>query len=80
MQRTTVVIPPRLKQMATARARSVGVSFGEFVRCALERALSENSTRRGRRRDPFLDDDVIFRGDLPEDLSRRHDDYLYGEK
>ena len=74
------MIPPRLKQMATARARSVGVSFGEFVRFALERALSENSTRRGRRSDPFLDDGVIFLGDIPEDLSQRHDDYLYGEK
>jgi len=80
MQRTTVVIPPRLKQRATTRARTEGISFGEFVRRALERAVAENSTRRGRQRDPFLDDRVLFTGDMPEDLSSRHDFYLYGEE
>jgi len=80
MQRTTVVIPPRLKQMAAARARSAGVSFGEFVRRALERAVSEDSTRRRGQSDPFLDDSGLFSGDIPEDLSRRHDFYLYGDK
>jgi hypothetical protein len=80
MQRTTVVIPSRLKQKARMRARTAGISFGEFVRRALERAVAENSTRRGRQRDPFLDDRVLFTGDIPKELSGRHDFYLYGER
>ena len=79
MQRTTVVIPARLKQRASTHARTAGISFGEFVRRALERALADNS-RQGRQRDPFLDDRVLFTGDIPEDLSGRHDFYLYGEE
>src|SRR5437870_11385071 len=31
-ERTTVVLPPPLKQRAVARAREQGISFGEFVR------------------------------------------------
>ena len=80
MQRTTVVIPPRLKQRANTCARAASISFGEFVRRALDRAVTENSTRRGRQRDPFLDDRVLFTGAIPADLSGRHDFYLYGEE
>jgi len=74
-----VVIPPRLKQKARMRARTAGFSFGEFVRRALERAVAENSTRRSRQRDPFLDDRVRLTGDIPKDLSGCHAFFLYGE-
>jgi hypothetical protein len=79
MDRTTVVLPPRLKDLAQARAHSAGISFGEFVRRALERAVAERPSRRRTRRDPLLDDDAVFKGRVPKDLSARHDDYLYGD-
>jgi hypothetical protein len=66
MQRTTVVLP--VKDLARARAHSAGISFGEFVRRAVERAAA---------RDPLLNDDAVFKGRVPKDLSARHDDYLY---
>jgi len=35
-QRTTIVLPDTLKRRATARARAQKISFGEFVRQAIE--------------------------------------------
>lgn len=41
MQRTSLVLPDGVRLRATQRARLEGVSFGEFVRRALERALDD---------------------------------------
>lgn len=79
MQRTTIVLPPSLKQRAGECARGLGLSFGEFVRRAVEKAVCEKAPRRGKNRDPFWDDRAVFRGPLPKDLAARHDFYLYGE-
>ena len=79
MVRTTVVLPPRLKEAALQQARAAGISFGEFLRRAVQRAITESAPGRRGRRDSFLDDKAVFKGKVPEDLSRRHDAYLYGE-
>jgi hypothetical protein len=79
MQRTTVVFPAPLKDLATARARSAGISFGEFVRRAVEKAAMETTRRQRGRRDTLLADRAVFNGRAPQDLSRRHDACLYGE-
>jgi len=71
MQRTTVVLPARLKNLARARAHAAGISFGEFAGRALERAVAEGPTRRRTRRDRLLN--------VPKDFSARHNDYLYGD-
>jgi hypothetical protein len=78
VHRTTIVLPLKLKQEVTARARQSGISFGEFVRRALQRAVAGNGGPR-RRADPLLDDHAVYRGKVPADLSDRHDYYLYGE-
>jgi len=87
--RTTIVLPPELKRRAVSRARHQGISFGEFVRRAVEKQLTlpakkvtkipwkPGSKKTG---DPFWDNLVFFDDDGPTDLSIRHDDYLYGEK
>jgi len=79
MHRTTVVLPPHLKAAALEQARAAGVSFGEFLRRAVEKAIAESGPRRRRRRDSFLDDTAVFKGKTPQDLARRHDAHLYGE-
>lgn len=79
MLRTTVVLPSRLKDAALQQARSAGISFGEFLRRAVEKALADSAPRRGGRRDSLFDDTAVFHGKVPSDLSRRHDSYLYGE-
>ena len=77
MKRTTIMLPPRLKERVEAQARARGLSFGEFVRRALEKAVSEKRAKKGGD-DPLLSDHAVFRGKVPPDLSRRHDFYLYG--
>src|SRR5689334_7829625 len=69
--------PASSSQGGGHRTRAAGVSFSEFVRRAVEKAVTENRQRPGR--DPLLNDHAIFNGGTPQDLSRRHDAYLYGE-
>jgi hypothetical protein len=79
--RTTVVLPGPLKQRAVARAREQGISFGEFVRRAVESMLTGPARGSGRKKtgDPFWDNLKFYDGG-PSDLAARHDDYLYGGK
>jgi hypothetical protein len=87
--RTTIVLPPLLKQRAVLRARVQGISFAEFVRRAVEKQVTAPAKvptkvpwKRGSRKtgDPFWDNLKTFDDDGPTDLSVRHDDYIYGEK
>jgi len=73
MHRTTLLIPEDLKLRAVERAKSDNMSFGEFVRRALEKSLQDTDS------DPFWNDKAVFRGEVPSDYSENHDDYLYGE-
>jgi len=76
--RTTIVLPSRLKQLATARARARKISFSEFVRQAVEKAVVEPQ-RHTRKKDPLFGDIPVYDGPVPSDLSENHDKYLYDE-
>jgi hypothetical protein len=80
-ERTTIVLPDPLKQRAVARAREQGISFGEFVRRAVENMLTAppRGTSRKKTGDPFWDNLEVYDGG-PTDVAGRHDDYLYGGK
>jgi ribosomal protein L13 len=79
-ERTTVVLPGPLKERAVARAREQGISFGEFVRRAVENMLTPpRGTGRKKTGDPFWDNLKAYDGG-PEDSAARHDDHLYGRK
>jgi hypothetical protein len=79
--RTTVALPGLLKQRAIARACEQGISFGEFVRRAVEKMLSAPQRGDGKRKtgDRFWDNLEIYDGG-PSDAAARHDDYLYSGK
>jgi hypothetical protein len=77
--RTTIVLPPRTKELAATHARQQGISFSEFVRRAVEQAVSSTHDQKRPSRDPFFSDRAVFRGPAPSDTSERHDAYLYGE-
>ena len=87
LDRTTIVMPLPLKAKAVARARQQGISFGEFVRQAVEKQLAaslksgskKEKTEGKKTGDPFWDNLVTFTDDGPADLSTRIDDYLYGD-
>lgn len=76
MQRTSILLPPELRNRADQRARQLGISFGELVRRALD-AMLETSPAPGTD-DPFHADRAVFDGGAPSDASSRHDDHLYG--
>jgi hypothetical protein len=80
-ERTTVVLPAPLKQRAVASAREQGISFGEFVRRAVEKMLTAppRGTARKKTGDPFWDNLKVYEGG-PPDVAARHDEYLYGGK
>jgi hypothetical protein len=80
-ERTTIVLPDPLKQRAVARAREQGISFGEFVRRAVENMLTAppRGTSRKKTGDPFWDNLEVYDGG-PTDVAGHHDDYLYGGK
>ena len=85
--RTTIVMPEPLKQRAIIRARERGISFGEFVRRAVEKDLAPAPQKKkplnlkGKKTgDPFWDNLVVYTDNGPTDVSVRHDDYLYGDE
>jgi hypothetical protein len=82
VHRTTIVLPSRLKERAVARAREQHISFGEFVRQAVEKQLAvrTNGKSKNKAGDPYLDNLVVFDDDGPSDLSARVDDFLYGDR
>lgn len=77
MVRTTLLLPPDLKDRAERRARRLGISFGEIVRRSLRDAL-EREPPFGVH-DSLFSDDAVFRGDVPSEVSSGHDESLYGE-
>lgn len=79
MYRTTVLLPEELKKKVEYRARLSDVSLGEFVRKSLEQALS-NKGLNSLRNDPFIMDKNIYSKDIGSDVSKRHDDYIYGKR
>lgn len=74
-------MPEPLKRRAVAKARAQGISFGEFVRRAVEKEIATPvAKKRGKKTgDPFWDNMKFYDDDGPPDLSTRIDEYLYDE-
>ncbi len=77
MQRTTVMIPLDLKAKAFKRAKELHVSLGEFIRHSLKLSITKTSQAAGK--DSLFLDRIIFKGNVPADLAKNHDRYLYEE-
>jgi len=75
MKRTSLMLPETLKARAEKRARQEGVSLGALIRRALEERL--DAVLPAEEEDPFFADSTVWSGAVEDDLSRRHDDYLY---
>jgi len=72
------MLPDVLKRKATLQARELGISFGEFVRKAIESMLHSRKTTRGS--DPLFSNFRPYEGNAPSDSSVDHDKYLYDEE
>lgn len=77
MHRTTIMIPEDLKIRAEEFSRKKGLSLGEIVREAMRDLLKKAEEDEG---DSFFCDTAVYQKDVPKDLSRNHDEYLYGDK
>jgi len=75
MFRTTVMLPSSLKNRAQSFASKRGMSVGELIRESLEQTLQQAKDKVCT--DPFFSDTHFFTGDIPSDLSAKHDEYLY---
>jgi hypothetical protein len=79
--RTTIVMSADLKERAVQRARERKISFGEFVRQAVEQQLKAavpvKAGGKKKTGDPFWDNWVPIDDDGPTDMALNHDQYLY---
>ena len=75
MHRTTIMLPPEIKNAARQKARERGISLGELIRESLQRTLASGAQRRAD--DPLFADHACFDGDVERNLSAEHDLYLY---
>ncbi len=75
MNRTTIMLPSNLKLRAQVFASKKGISVGELIRESLEEKLLQ--AKSVDKSDPFFDDKHFFKGEIPRDLSVKHDEYLY---
>jgi len=73
------MLPPNLKEKSVRLARQLGMSFGEFVRTAIDQAVSQSRGSSKTFKDSLMADHEVFQGSVPKDLSTHHDQYLYGE-
>jgi len=71
MHRTTILLPESLKRDAERRARKEGLSLSELIRRRLAADLPSPEKR------PTFFERVPWAAPAPDDLSSRHDDYLY---
>ncbi|MDL5053047.1 hypothetical protein QQ056_05710 [Oscillatoria laete-virens NRMC-F 0139] len=84
MTRTTIVIPDELKTQAFDYSRRKGMTFGEFVRQAIEEKMHDEKSgdqnihqKKARQVRKLLDFAApVYSG--PPDLTANLDDYLYG--
>ena len=70
------MLPAELRKRAGRHAYRKGISFGEFVRRAIESATEAAPEAKS---DPLLASHAVLRGRLAAYISTRHDAYLYGE-
>ncbi|MGI8602104.1 MAG: CopG family transcriptional regulator [Verrucomicrobiales bacterium] len=83
MKRTTIVLPEPLKRRSIEKARAEGVSFAEFVRRAVEVAITEPPSHASQRKRLAAWEAMrTFREEAhsagPADLAKNLDDYIYG--
>lgn len=79
MDRTTIMLPPDLKIMASNQAKKERISLGQFIREALKKSL-DSENRKSTDDDPLFLDNAVFDGTTPEDLASNHNGYLYGDE
>lgn len=69
------MLPDALKIKAVDFAREQGVSLGGLIRELLEKRF--HSSASAKKRDSLYAENLLFTGEVPQDMSENHDSYLY---
>jgi len=77
MKRTTIMLPEDLKVQAEKAARKSRVSWGQFIRVSIEKAVRR--VIKSGHEDPFFADKTVWKGAAPRDGALRHDKYVYAK-
>ena len=78
MERTTIMLPHDLKLRVAQYAKKQGISMGELIRNVMDAALN-NPHSNSFDDDPLFSDKECYTGDVPNDISQNHNQYLYGK-
>ena len=78
MKQTSILLPLDLKRRAEDKARDLGISLGAFIRSSLEQSLKTYTVKDTG--DSLFSSTTTYNGKTPKDLSKNHDDYLYGDE
>ena len=78
MFRTTIMLPEDLRAKAYRQARRMGVSLGKLIRLSIEQMLKQAPPPSAG--DTLYEDQAVYGGACPRDLSSNHDEHLYGEE
>ncbi len=84
MEQVTLKIPDnytdKLKFFAQCQNQTIEEVIMDIICKAVETGKNDMSRENDcQMADPLFADDEVFAGEAPEDLSLKHDDYLYGE-
>ena len=79
----------KLKTFAQSQNKTMEETIMDLICKAINISENDVTTDDGRRSrildprqisDPLFADEEVFTGEAPEDLSLKHDDYLYGDR
>jgi len=76
MDRTTIMLPPKLKTRASNQAKKMRISLGQYIRETLKKSL-EMENRHKPDDDSLFLDNAVFDGPAPENLASSHDEFLF---
>ena len=71
MAALTIQVSDALHEKAMLAAQQRGLSLDEFIQLCLSSVVD-------RERDTLFSDSAVFSGDVPSDIYKNHDHYMYG--
>lgn len=80
MDKTTILLPRKLRLAAQKRAKQFRISLGELIRRKLEEEVQQPLPESERSKDPMFagfDALGIWEGEGPSDMATNHDAYIY---
>ena len=72
------MLPEELHEQAHRQARRMRISLGQLIRLSIEEKLRQPASAAAG--DTLYEDQAVYGGSCPRDLSANHDGHLYGDE